>query len=224
MNSVKEHFNIIAKDYDLGKKKNWYYYQELKKLFQYYIKPGKKILDFGCATGEILVYLKPNFGIGFDISEAMIEIAKNKFRNYPQIIFTNDNIEKLSLNTQFDFILLADVIEHLEEPKYTLGQIKKIATPGTKLILTMANPLWEPALLIAEKFGLKMPEGPHERISIKEVGDLLSDAGFIVEETSYRTLFPIKVPLLSEFVNKYFYKVPLLRSLAFIIYFIARPK
>lgn len=224
MNSVQKHFDISARDYDFWKKKNWYYYQGLKKLLRYYIEPGKKILDFGCATGEILVYLKPNFGVGFDVSEAMIKIAKNKFRDHSQIIFTNSDIEELSLNKRLDFILLTDVIEHLEEPKHAFDQIKRLTAPETKFIITMANPLWEPVLLIAEKFGLKMPEGPHQRLSIKKVKGLLSSTGFIIEETGYRMIFPIKIPILSEFANAHFFRIPLLRSLAFIIYFVARSK
>ncbi len=40
---------------------------------------------------------------------------------------------------------------------------------NTKLILYMANPTWEPLLLLLEKLKLKMPEGQHQRISEQEI-------------------------------------------------------
>ena len=82
MITVREHFNQIAGDYDGWKKKNWYYYKSLKDLYHNLIPEGTSVLEAGCGTGEILVFLKPSRGVGFDISEKMIALGKEKYKDY----------------------------------------------------------------------------------------------------------------------------------------------
>jgi len=83
---VKMHFNEIAKDYDFWKKKNRYYYEQLKDFYQENIPRDKSVLELGCGTGEILDCVKPAHGVGCDISEEMVKIAQNKFPDLNFII------------------------------------------------------------------------------------------------------------------------------------------
>jgi ubiquinone/menaquinone biosynthesis C-methylase UbiE len=53
------------------------------------IKPGEKVLDFGCGTGRILEYdlfLNADY-YGVDISSGMIKNAKQKWKNRPHTKF-----------------------------------------------------------------------------------------------------------------------------------------
>ena len=87
MNKITEHFDKIAKDYDYYKSKSWYYYENLKKLYRGLIPPEKALLDIGCATGDILISLKPRYGLGIDISPEMIKIAQYKHKEKQNIEF-----------------------------------------------------------------------------------------------------------------------------------------
>jgi len=221
MNQISGHFDKIARDYDDHKKKNWYYYDNLKKLFINLIPPQKKVLDVGCGTGDILVNLKPSYGLGIDISQEMIKIAQLKYKNKPNIQFLFGTIEKFvgsGLSQKFEYIYMADVIEHLRDVSLAIKSVSQVADSNTKVIISMANPLWEPVLLILEKLKLKMAEGPHKRISFKKMESILINNDFRIIDKGYRLLLPIYVPFLSDFINKYFYHVPLLKSLGLIIF------
>ena len=164
--SVTKHFNKIAKDYDSYKKNHAYYSSLVKYELKKRISKGKKILDYGCGTGEILNVLSPIKGIGFDASGEMIKIAKKKFSNQKNLAFTN-KIEEIKGN--FDYIISVDTVEHFADPAKEFEKIKNFMDQKTKLIVSYGNPRWNWLIKILEKIAPKTPEGPHNRISQKGV-------------------------------------------------------
>ncbi|HZX11915.1 MAG TPA: methyltransferase domain-containing protein [Candidatus Nanoarchaeia archaeon] len=216
MTSIKDHFEHVAHNYDYWKKKNWYYYQQLKTILKEKIPPGKKVLEIGCGTGDLLAALQPLKGLGIDISENMIKIAKEKHKETKNIAFNVGKAENLTLNQEFDVILLADIIEHLENVNQMSESLTKIANSKTLIILTMINPLWEPALLLAEKFNLKMPEGPHHRLTFKELEKIFKKHHLYVLDLEYRIFIPKYLPFISDKINSTFFNIPLLRNLGLV--------
>jgi ubiquinone/menaquinone biosynthesis C-methylase UbiE len=210
MDSVKDHFDEIASDYDYWKKRNWYYYQNLKKIINEFVPVDKTVLEIGCGTGDILASVEPRYGIGADLSPKMIEIAKSKYNGFTNLKFhVSGEIPK----RKFDFILMIDVIEHLENRTALFKDLQQYCDLDTRIIILMANPMWEPLLLLLEKLNLKMPEGPHYRISYSDLKKELEELSFVVSEHAYRQLIPSYIKGLSDFINKYFYKIPALNKM-----------
>src|SRR5687767_9534749 len=100
---VEKHFDKIAGDYDFYKKNSSFYYDNLKKLLSSLIPKSKKVFEVGCGTGDLLDYLKPKFGYGFDISSEMIQRANSKYS-------LNKNLKFSTLwpSGSFDFIFMSD--------------------------------------------------------------------------------------------------------------------
>lgn len=183
---VTSHFDVIAPQYDLYKKKNPFYYNAIKRKLKNLIPPGKKILDFGCGTGKILSHLIPSEGIGYDLSTKMIQIAKRKFKSKRNLAFVT------SLNQipgTFDYILMVDVIEHLAEPRKAFESLKKFMNEDTYLIVSFVDSSWESILLILEKLNLKMPEGPHRRMKESEVIQMGEKTGFKLKNRKKAQIF-----------------------------------
>lgn len=71
---------------------------------------GSKILDFGCGKGDFYQFLKDkNIHIdyhGYDINEKLIALAKQKF---PDAVFRVFDIDKDTINEDFDYIFLCGV-------------------------------------------------------------------------------------------------------------------
>src|ERR1700676_3750145 len=61
--------------------RNRYYYDSVKRLLRYIVEPGKRVLEVRCATGHLLDSVQPSYGMGVEISDKMIEIARTKFPN-----------------------------------------------------------------------------------------------------------------------------------------------
>lgn len=212
--TIVNHFNKIAKDYDYYKQKNKFYYSNLKTLVRDLIPKNSSVLEFGCGTGDLISFLNPTSGEGYDPSVEMIKIARQK-RTKQNIKFTTN----LPTN-KFDCIFLSDVIEHLDNPIKEFENIKNILNKSGKLIITMANPIWEPILITGEKLGLKMPEGPHNRIRYKDIKLIVNSLGLKIIKHDYKLLMPVHIPFLTNFVNSYLEKY--LKKLCFIEYFVVQ--
>jgi ubiquinone/menaquinone biosynthesis C-methylase UbiE len=211
---VEKHFDGLADSYDkIKKEKSGFYYQSLIRAVREVVPPGKRILDIGTGTGEILNALSPCQGCGVDVSSGMIEKAREKF---PQLRFFSGSYENLVLGNSFDFILLVDVIEHLQSPEKLFFNLKKFCRPETRIVLTMANPAWEPFLHLLEKLQLKMAEGPHRRISQKKLLAYVAQENFAVQSVASFILLPVAIPFVSRFFNDWLAKIPLIRKMALI--------
>lgn len=212
--SVENHFNQIASDYDYYKKKNSFYYKNLKKLLKELIPKGKNVLEVGCGTGDLLNCLRPKQGYGIDISLEMIKRAKVKHHK-SNISFSTKRVSDFKGKT-FDYIFMCDVVEHLENPKEMFKDISNVMTKDTIFICTMANPIWEPVLMLAERLNLKMPEGEHYRWSYNELRDKLLPRGVRIFDHDFRLLMPKDIPFITSFINKNFENI--FKKYAFIEY------
>lgn len=212
--NVRTHFETLAHSYDDGKTKNSTYYSHLKKCLQELIPPGKSVLEIGCGTGDILHSLSPSRATGIDIANAMIKKCKQK---YPQGTWFHGNLSDFlqSNDDTYDFIVLADTVEHVPNLPVLFSQLHSVAHSGTQLVITMANPLWEPLLLALEALRLKMPEGPHKRLKSRVLQSALCKESFVLKSRTFHLLLPTSVPILS-FVAAQLEKIPLLRRCAVI--------
>ena len=127
-----------------------------------------KILDVGCGGGiicEPLARLGAKVtGIDFapnNIMAAKIHSKKNKLK----INYLNKDIEKSKLDEKFDIILMFEVLEHLDNWKKTIKNIKKnLNKNGLIIISTINRNLLSKlfAINIAENILHWIPKGTHD--------------------------------------------------------------
>jgi 2-polyprenyl-3-methyl-5-hydroxy-6-metoxy-1,4-benzoquinol methylase len=224
MTEISEnHFDSIAAEYDYWKQKNWYYYQNLISLYRSHIPEGAQVLEIGCGTGDVLAALKPAAGRGIDTSGEMIAIAQKKHAANPRLKFEKEDITQGDAVFPEEYIFLADVLEHVGDMPSFLRHLGQRARPDATVVVSVANPLWEPLLMIAEKLGMKMPEGPHTRYSIRATDRILKEAGFEIHKKQFSLLVPKPVPG-SAWLNARFSSVPILRGLGFVVYWVLKTK
>lgn len=219
LKKVEVFYNNIAPKYDFLKKKNSYYHQQLSELYKFLIPPKKNVIEIGCATGDLIALTKPLNGVGIDISEQMITIAKKK---HSKLKFEKGYAEKLNVNGKFDYIILSDLVGILDDIQQSFDSLHKISNNDTRIIVSFYNYFWEPFLLLAEKIGLKTPQPLQSWLSSKDIKNLLELSGFEVIKASSVLLIPIYIPFISHVANKYLARLPLIRKLCFINYLVAR--
>lgn len=97
---------------------------------------GNKILDIGCAEGGLLSFFA-EMGFqcfGLDSNKTRVEFAQSK--QTENIEFFNAKIENFNCDEKFDLILMLDVIEHVENKKKALLNIKKNLNESGIFLLT----------------------------------------------------------------------------------------
>ena len=103
-----------------------------------------KILDVGCGEGSLGKLLKQNYGnhihiTGIDISEKALEMASNYYDETHRIDLENDDISENFNQTNFDYIVCVEVIEHLFYPDKLLIKFKDMIKGTGYLITSFPN-------------------------------------------------------------------------------------
>ncbi len=57
-------------------RKNRYFYDKLKTTLRYIVEPGKRVLELRCETGHLLAAVEPAYGVGVEISDAIVRVAQ----------------------------------------------------------------------------------------------------------------------------------------------------
>ena len=100
------------------------------------ISPPDKVLDFGCAKGYYVKWLKQNGfdALGLDISTYAISQAPQDVRRYLRLRYKGDLDD--FVDDQFDLTIAKDVLEHLTD--YELEEtINGLISISKKILVTV---------------------------------------------------------------------------------------
>lgn len=199
--------------------KNWYYHKELENFISFLTPENSSVLEIGCGTGDLLKNLRPKEGAGIDISPEMIKAASSK---YPGLRFHADDLENLKFEKKFDYVVMQDLIGHLIDVWAAFRNLRKLTSPATRIIITYYNHIWEPVILLAEFLGLKEKQPYQNWLSLNDIENLLYLNNYEVIKKGSRFLFPLWMPVISNFINKYLAKLPVIRNLCLINFIVAK--
>lgn len=163
---------------------NNFTYRELIKAIKPYLNHVETILDIGSGVGTIDFYLalKGKKVTGIEISENAVEVAKANAKLFDvdkNIKFIAAAFPNKVPHKQFDLVLFSEVIEHLEDDKKALKDIRKILKPDGILVITTPSihaPLYKMGLL--NKFDKEV--GHLRRYSNKGLESLVKANGFTI--------------------------------------------
>lgn len=117
-----------------------------KKLSSYADISGKRLLDFGCGTGNNAGIFDPEQYLGVDIDSERISYARtlNPTHTFQVVGEQLDELE----DSSFDRILISAVLHHIEDSKIAgyLAHFKRILKPDGQIII------YEPFLAQGSRF------------------------------------------------------------------------
>jgi SAM-dependent methyltransferase len=216
---IGAHFNELADNYLDLKDRNRYYNNFLVRWCQSFISPGKKVLEVGCGRGDVLNELKPAEGLGIDFSEQMVKRAANQF---PHLDFRCTAVEDFDGEQNFDAALLINTAEYMFDIGLVIAQCQKALRDNGRLLITTANPLWSPIFRLASRMGLRIPECERLFLTNEDIVNLLRLHGFEVVYKRMSLLVPKYIPLVSDFLNNTWSRIPILRLLSSMQLIVAR--
>ncbi len=222
--AIREISDRLAGERDAWIARNASYYEQDRRYMRFLIREGLEVLELGCGTGELLAKLKPSRGVGVDISERMIDVAR---ANNPDLKFHVGDVEDpevlARLGGPFDVIVLSDTIGSLEDCESTLASLHPLCHRDTRLVIAYYSKPWEPILRLAELLGDKMRQPPQNWLSTDDIAGLVSLADFDIIKRDWRQLVPKRLFGLGPLVNRFVGTLPVVRRFCLRNYVVARP-
>ncbi len=127
----------IIQDYD--RKNEIVLGAEINRIGKQMGAPGKRLMDFGCGTGGLLIEAKK---IGFDVfgvetSEAAVVYGRSA-KALPLYLSIED-LRNAEGEEPFDVIVVRHTLEHVSNPKQTLQGFRELIRPGGLLVIIVPH-------------------------------------------------------------------------------------
>ncbi len=166
---------------------------KLIELFASYVSAEDRCLDVGCGDGSASgPWLQEHAAsyVGVDVSESAVLMVRARGLEAQPI---NDAAELPFPDDSFDFVVCAEVLEHLFDPQGAMAEINRVLRPGGRLIATVPN-LAHWRNRVDALFGRWNPRGdhlsarepwrdPHIRFfTVRSLATLMERCGFEVLE------------------------------------------
>ncbi|SEM83010.1 Methyltransferase domain-containing protein [Methylobacterium sp. UNC300MFChir4.1] len=104
-----------------------------------FMKKNKKLLDVGCGTGTITSTLRDALSldvVGVEPHPERAEQARTEGLNVITGVYDRTFAQR---NEKFDYILFADVLEHLVDPAEMLREVKNSLAPDGRVLASIPN-------------------------------------------------------------------------------------
>ena len=215
------HWNKIAE-----KLRNWrglgkYYNARISEVYRFNIPEHQSVLEVGAGTGKLLSTLNPKRGLGIDVSDGMINLAREI---HPELDFMQMDAVNFIIDEKFDFVVMSDTINDLYDVQAALENTAKVLKEDGRLIINFYNRLWELPLKIAEMLGLAKPNLMQNWLTVDDAKNLLDLAGFEAVKSWEEVIFPIWIPLITPIMNKFLVRFWPFRHFSMTNFIVARLK
>jgi Glycosyl transferase family 2/Methyltransferase domain len=198
-----------------------YYRRRLAAIYRFLVPPGARVLELGCSRGDLLAALKPSYGVGVDLSSALVSQAKAL---YPHLKFVEADAHCFDAGEKFDFIICSDIVNDLWDVQQVFEVAARHAQPSTRLILNCYSRLWELPRKLAEMLGLVKSQLPQNWLTVHDIANLLYLADLEVIRSWPEIMWPLRTPLMDTLCNRYLVKLWPLRHLGITNFLVARPR
>jgi SAM-dependent methyltransferase len=171
--------------------------------------PSASILEVGCGTGATGAVALASGRAQRYVGIELFEIAAADARKVLTEVITGD-VERLELNfgpTEFDALIMSEVLEHLIEPQRTLQKLARSLRPGALVLASSPNiSHWRVVReLIEGRFNLA-DQGVFDRTHMRwftpsTFASMFEDAGLKVESLGPVTPFSQRTEMISRFTK-----------------------
>jgi len=178
---------------------------ESRKIWEKQISRKDSVLDIGCWSGsKVLSLYKKCNAYGTDFNKETLEQADEKIKN--KLVYC-DITKNKPFDKKFDWVLMSEVIEHIEKEKDALRNVSTSIKKGGKLILTTPRSIpffqfWDPAWIRWKFFW----GNRHYHYNLNELKNLLEKEGFKIKEYTiagpFKWVFARWINIVLKFVLK----------------------
>ena len=214
------HWDALASEESLPKGWGGYYHRRLWQIYQNIIPPGRKVLELGCAEGDLLAAVKPAKGVGIDFPAKCSGRPVSATR---KCISCRPTPTTLDLEEPFEAIILSDLVNDLWDVQMVLEKAARCSSSRTRLVINSYSRLWEIPLSLAGRLGLARTRLYQNWLTVEDIRNLLALSGWELIRSWEEVLWPLPFPFLGGFCNQFLVKWWPFKYLALTNFFLARP-
>ena len=159
------------------------------------LKPGERVLDFGCGNGAVSLEAARAVGpsgrvTGLDLSMPMLGVARRRAKEQEiDISFVQGDAQTTTFDEPFDVVLSRFGVMFFDDPEAAFANLAKAARPGGRLCFVCWQEMFAndwiavPAMTMAAHVGIpELPEpgapGPFALADSQRTRGLLESAGW----------------------------------------------
>ena len=215
----RRHWDSVAVQLDTWTGRGGEYHRRLSEIYRFLVAPGQRVLEIGCGRGDLLRRLAPAYGVGVDFS---VEMIRRAIRRHPELRYIQADAHDLPIVGPFDVIILSDLVNDLWDVQAVFEQVARVAGPHTRILLNAYSRLWESPLELTRKLGMSKPTLHENWLTVDDVDNLLSLAGLEKVRSWAEVLFPLPIPGLAPFLNRFLVRFWPFNELALTNFVVAR--
>ncbi len=168
----------------------------IDQLVRPHLGGNSRLLEIGCGAGNLLVQasVPGSFPLALDLSMQALTFVRSRLQELeagPEAIKGFACLQSIGeqlpfADGSFDFILLSEVVEHLEAPQLSIREASRVLRPGGRLLVTTPNyrSFWPVMEWTVDRLNMAPRMGGEQHISKfypAALYNLMTEAGFGVE-------------------------------------------
>lgn len=168
----------------------YWHKMRFRKVREYIQRIEGEVLDIGSADGVFTKQIQEGTGakvIGIDVRKASVDWANRHWKDKRMHFQVGDAHELAFEDARFDAVFALEVLEHIEDPKRVLKEIKRVLKKGGHAVLLVPTDIWYFKFLwdnFWTKFRGKVWNDTHlQSFQNDSLIDLAKKVGFSVERT-----------------------------------------
>jgi SAM-dependent methyltransferase len=193
---VKQHYRQLASSYE--SESNQTCQEAYRQLIGRFLHGLGSVLELGSGSSDLLDRLASPMAVACDLSLDMLRMRHRQ----PTIMPVVAAGERLPFpDRRFDGVFLINVLEHVSDVSAVLFECARVLVDGGVLLAVTPNGNWERLLDLAERWSLKIPEGPHEFLSTQRLRRETERCLEIVEHRTF-LVFPAGPVVMARLLDR----------------------
>jgi ubiquinone/menaquinone biosynthesis C-methylase UbiE len=168
------------------------------RLVQRFLGGRSRLLELGGGSSEQLGSLKSLLAVACDLSREMLLRRPPSDRSH-RVVAVGERLP--FRDCEFDGVFSINVLEHVADLEAVLAESARVLEDGGVWMAITPNGNWEGLLDLAERWSLKIPEGPHRFLSTRMLREAVNREFTIVEHRTILAL-PAGPPALSSIIDR----------------------
>jgi ubiquinone/menaquinone biosynthesis C-methylase UbiE len=194
--NVQDYYRNLAPEY--GSRANQTCEKAYLRLVKRFLGDRRRVLELGSGSSDLLDRLGSPSAVACDLSFDMLRMRSSR---YPTHRVEGAGESLPFLNAQFDGLFLINLLEHVVEPEAVLSECARVLEEDGIWLAVTPNGAWEFWLDLAERWSLKIPEGPHSFLTPQKLLFYVQKWFEVLDHRTFLVL-PVGPPGLARLIDR----------------------